>query len=673
MSDSGFSGVLPTLPSAPAETPKAAFDSLKGTERLETGELIGKGGMGQVFSCTDLKLKRAMAMKQATSRAPLDLERFVREARVQGQLQHPSIVPVHELGLGPDGLPFFTMKRVRGVTLADVILALAKGDAEAKQKHSRRRLLTAFQSVCQAVEFAHSQGVLHRDLKPANVMLGDFGEVYVLDWGLAKPQLQEGQSQEDLSGAVPAQQGQADEAQRKMRRGEATREMIADVPLLLSGEVVGSTPTVAGSLLGTPGYMSPELVVGKPASVQSDVFALGSLLFELLTHERMVPGQTVMEILTATRDGFDARVRTRAPDAEVAPELEVVVLEACAAEPAQRYPSVRALHDAVERILSGERDLELRSEMAKEHAARAAAEVAQMRKEGAASDDTRRRALQEVGRSLALEPKNGAAFAALLELLQTPPKEKPREVAETLRRSGEAATRTASLMASIGFALLLMYLPWMYQMGVRDWPKLGSLGALMAVASGASYLVYRMTRPRPEITTFSVMTFMLIGGVLNTVVMPFIVAPPLVTVAVLAYMLLLPHGLRVLTLVMATLALLAPLIAWWVGLSGPPLSFVDGSLIITPRLVTFDPTWTIALIIDSTVVTVALGAWSAVRLRNTLERAQEQIAVQAWNLRQLLPPEAGDATLLNNTAADPQCALEGFFTAKGLRQHLQNT
>jgi serine/threonine-protein kinase len=439
---------------------------------------------------------------------------------------------------------------------------------------------------------------------------------------------------------------------------------------MLAGEAVGATPTVAGSLLGTPGYMSPELVVGKPASVQSDVFALGSLLFELLTLQRMVPGNTVMDILVATRDGFDARPTVRAPDAEVAPELEVVVLKACAPEAEQRYGSVRALHDAIERLLAGERDLELRSEMAKVHAARAGAEVAQMRAQGDATDETRRRALQEVGRSLALEPKNGAAFAALLELLQTPPRETPKEVVETLQRSAEQATRTASLMAAIGFALLTMYLPWMYRMGVRDWPKLAALAALLVVAAGASYLVYRMTHPRPELTVFSVVAFMLIGGVLNTVVLPFILAPPLVTVATLAYMTLLPHKLRVLTLVMASVALLAPLLAWWLGFSGPPLTFVDGSLIITPRLVTFDSFWTIWLIIDSSVVTVALGAWSAVRLRAALERAQEQIAVQAWNLRQLLPPEAGNATLLDNTAADPQCVLEGFFTARGLRQWL---
>jgi hypothetical protein len=163
---------------------------------------------------------------------------------------------------------------------------------------------------------------------------------------------------------------------------------------------------------------------------------------------------------------------------------------------------------------------------------------------------------------------------------------------------------------------------------------------------------------------------MLMGGVLNTAVLPFIVAPPLVTVATLAYMTLLPHKLRVMTLVMATVALLAPLLAWWLGLSGPPLTFVDGSLTIAPRLVTFDSYWTVWLIIDSSAVTVAMGAWAAVRLRATIERAQEQIAVQAWNLRQLLPPEAGNATLLDNTAADPQCVLEGFFTAEGLRRHL---
>src|SRR5262249_39471269 len=129
--------------------------------------------------------------------------RFLREARVQGQLEHPAIAPVYDLGRTEEGDAFFTMKRVRGRTMKDVIEALASGDEDTIQRFSRRKLLQAFSSVCQAVEFAHSRGVLHRDLKPSNVMLGDFGEVTVLDWGLAKILSSPApRSDDDRSGAV---------------------------------------------------------------------------------------------------------------------------------------------------------------------------------------------------------------------------------------------------------------------------------------------------------------------------------------------------------------------------------------------------------------------------------------------------------------------------------------
>ncbi len=155
--------------------------------RYQPGELLGEGGMGEVRLARDARIGREVAVK--TMRREIGARgesRFLREARVQGQLEHPAIVPVYDLGVTRDGETYFTMKRVRGRSLDSILEALAAGELDTVAEFTRRRLLTAFSQVCLAVEFAHARGVLHRDLKPANIMIGDFGEVYVLDWGLAK-------------------------------------------------------------------------------------------------------------------------------------------------------------------------------------------------------------------------------------------------------------------------------------------------------------------------------------------------------------------------------------------------------------------------------------------------------------------------------------------------------
>src|SRR5262249_13091427 len=147
------------------------------------------GGMGEVRLCTDRRIGRAVAMKlirpENARRAKLRA-RFLFEAKVQGQLEHPAILPVYDLGVRPDGLEYFTMKRLSGRTLNNILKALRAGDKGTQATYSRRRLLQAFQSACQAIEFVHQRGVVHRDLKPANIMLGSLGELSILDWGLAK-------------------------------------------------------------------------------------------------------------------------------------------------------------------------------------------------------------------------------------------------------------------------------------------------------------------------------------------------------------------------------------------------------------------------------------------------------------------------------------------------------
>ncbi len=209
---------------------------------------IGSGGMGEVLLATDRQIDRDVAIKRMrVEPTPGMVARFVREAKIQGRLEHPAIVPVHELATDADGRPFFVMKRLTGTTLAEIITR--PGD------WTRQKLLRAFADVCLAIEFAHKRRIIHRDLKPANIMLGDYGEVYVLDWGVARL-LDDGDEPAEASeGSQPAREGE----------------------------------TEVGAILGTPGYMAPEQLRGDRVDESADVYALGCILFEILAGQPLLP------------------------------------------------------------------------------------------------------------------------------------------------------------------------------------------------------------------------------------------------------------------------------------------------------------------------------------------------------------------------------------------------
>src|SRR5207244_2831623 len=144
---------------------------------------------GEVALVFDRQIGRDVALKQLRPEARRDdvaRARFAREARIQGQLEHPAVVPVYDLGGADDGSLYFTMKRVRGTSLGDILSALSSGESAVAKRFSRRRILTAFGQICLTAHYAHERGVVHRDIKPDNIMLGDYGEVYLLDWGLAR-------------------------------------------------------------------------------------------------------------------------------------------------------------------------------------------------------------------------------------------------------------------------------------------------------------------------------------------------------------------------------------------------------------------------------------------------------------------------------------------------------
>jgi eukaryotic-like serine/threonine-protein kinase len=210
--------------------------------RYEILDRIGEGGMGIVYLARDRELGREVALKvlRTPDPSPEERDRILREARILAALEHPGIAPVHDVGVLPDGRVFYVMKRVRGERL----------DGFARSARSRAELLRVFRQVCDAVAFAHAAGVIHRDLKPQNIMLGAFGEVLVLDWGVAK-----------------------------LRGASVEARNARDVQCATGDD------TVTGAVMGTPGYMAPEQVGGRSAAAdeRTDVFGLGGILCFLLT------------------------------------------------------------------------------------------------------------------------------------------------------------------------------------------------------------------------------------------------------------------------------------------------------------------------------------------------------------------------------------------------------
>jgi serine/threonine-protein kinase len=262
--------------------------------RLQILGEIARGGMGAVLKGRDTSLSRDLAVKVLleTHQGKTELvQRFVEEAQIAGQLQHPGVVPVYELGLFPDKRPYFTMKLVKGQTLA-ALLAARKDPAE-----DRSRLAGIFGQVCHTLAYAHARGVIHRDLKPANVMVGAFGEVQVMDWGLAKVLRQGGVADEQKA---PAQQ---------------------TVSVIQTQRGAGSQ-TQAGSVMGTPAYMAPEQARGDGSVVdeRADVFGLGAILCEILTGEPPFIGykaEAMRKAQTAQLDDALGRLDGCGADAEL--------------------------------------------------------------------------------------------------------------------------------------------------------------------------------------------------------------------------------------------------------------------------------------------------------------------------------------------------------------------
>ncbi len=315
-------GPSPSLPLNPGAELTTDYEADRRAGGAQVGRYTllreeGQGGMGKVYLALDHVLNREVALKELLPNRDTDenIRRFQNEARITGRLQHPGIVPVYDLVTVGTSL-FYTMKYVQGTTLRDAVLEFHKNGR--KDRGRFRALLRAFISLCRTMAYAHSQGVIHRDLKGANVILGNYDEVLVLDWGLAK----------------------------ELRTGEA-----APAP---SDSTLDPELTATGQVMGTPAFMAPEQAAGDNQTIgpASDVYGLGAILYQLLTGKTPFSGSDLRQVL--------ARVRTEMPSApgkhwpKAPASLQAVCLKALAKAISDRYASADALADDVQRWLDDE-------------------------------------------------------------------------------------------------------------------------------------------------------------------------------------------------------------------------------------------------------------------------------------------------------------------------------
>ncbi|MFT3841170.1 MAG: protein kinase [Myxococcaceae bacterium] len=594
-----------------------------GDERYEHRRTLGQGGMGTVDLVFDLRIGRELAVKKIRKEAlshPESQGRFLREARVQGQLDHPAVVPVFDLGV-EGGEPFFTMRRINGVTLEEAIGHSSGTDPALREKYGRRRLLTAFVSACLAIDYAHSRGVLHRDLKPSNVMLGDFGEVYLLDWGIAKVSTSE--------------------------------EHASPVPLETPLEA-----TANGAALGTIGYMAPEQLRGDLDAVGpcSDVYSLGAVLFEILAHEPLHPRTTRYAIEQSTLSKVDARPSMRLGGQNTPHELDLICSKATQLFPADRYASTRELATAVERYLDGEGDLERRRSLARQHVERAEQLAARMQEAARTPGDRvtdRKAALRELGQALSFDPTSPGAMGAMLSMLNEAPRELPADLLAEFARGAARDRRWLSWVAALTFGVGGALASVVFsRLGVRSLPWTIAFYAVCGVAAVLSWLG-RDIRKGEEPPHYFYFPGLAVVFTVTALFGPLLIAPMVAGGQIVGWAIDARGMRRWIGVVATTLAWLVPWVLELTGVFPPSYRVADGVLTITSRAAVFVPGPTELLmllfgVMAAITLSAMVGQFRDQRSENELQRSWT-----AWQLRHLMPEtsQSGAHRALNDYAA----------------------
>jgi serine/threonine-protein kinase len=574
----------------PGDSSSSNFDpDTKPLDGYAFGKTIGRGGVGEVIEAHDLRIGRDVAIKRLRTPSPTgdEVARFLREARIQARLDHPAIPPVHELGKDRDGRPYFTMKRLVGVTLLDLLQA---------PEPNRQRLLRAFADVCLAIEFAHSRGIVHRDLKPANIMLGDYGDVYVLDWGLSR------------------------------MVGEAVAEVVHDD--------IESLEVKTGDVLGTPGYMSPEQLqkaaeAGRPA----DIYALGSILFELLAGEPVHPRGPNALVSTLSGETVTQPAKRR-PDRGIPPELDSLCAAMLVVDPNLR-PTARRVAERVQAYLDGDRDVARRKEMATDLVWGA---------RHAYDDGQRGDAMRIAGRALALDPQSTDAAELVTSLMLEPPTTTaPPELRQALRATDELAVSRHARTAIMAYVAIGMFLPIAAWNGVKKWDVVLSVTVATSLMAFSAYRIMRRpSRTYVEMLAYAIGNALLMA-LLTRMLAPFTFVPALCCIVVMscaAY----PQfgGRRSWALIgIICVGFLVPLGLEEGGVIRRTWDVIAKDFVIHPNALSVQGGSTITLLVVATVATIAIAGVHAARIYGVNREAQHQLATQAWHLRQLLPAARG--------------------------------
>ncbi len=594
------------------------------SRRFSPEQIIAVGGMGELRRHRDALLEREVVVKsirhdqRADERAQ---QRFVREARIQAGLQHPCIVPVYDAGNLDRRDAYFTMAHIGGKTLHQVLERLRAGDRKAMSSFSRRQLLDAFCRVCLAVAFAHDRGVIHRDLKPENVMLGEYGEVYILDWGVAKRQ--------ERRASGPSRRA-LDEADALPHAGRDDDDDEPEIEAL----------TVAGSTLGTLEYMAPEQYLGSHSlDERSDVYALGAILYEILGELwfRHAPSRADL-VRLVWRETLRPLDRARPEGAS--PELDAVWRKATATKPRDRFQSVRELHDAIVSHLDAEREIVRSREMALALARDAALELETAGGSPVEAEARRGRALRSLGRALAVDPSQAEALEALVnDLLEHPAEAAPEVESEIL-----AAEHTIALRA---FRLsVVMYAVWLaflmighLFMGVLSRAAMGSMGAVVLALLG--YNLWASYRRRYERRHMMIMMVLGFGAISLTAAFlgPLVLLPSLATTMFAAFAVTMrsDHRARGVAMALSAAAVLVPALLQLAGVLPGSYLFEDGKIVIVPHLVSLPAHLAPVLLTAIAVLTVLFANLGTAQVVGELSRSERAALTQAYRLRQLLP------------------------------------
>ncbi len=635
-------------------------------ERYRIEKRLAKGGMGEVMIAYDEQIGRTVAIKRMRTASPSErqIERFLREARIQGRLAHPAICKVHEIGLDEAGAPFFAMERLEGVTLAQMFEQGAEGD--------KFRVLRAFVDVCLAIELAHTRGVVHRDLKPDNIMLGSFGEVFVIDWGVAK----------------------------------VIGEPDGDFADIGSAEQQGNQ-TAAGTVLGTPGYMAPEQVRGETdIDGRTDVYALGCVLFEILAGQPVhPPGRAGLE---SALIGGMLRPSVRAPGREVPPELDDLCVQALEADRDLRLRTARELGDRVQRYLDGDRDLAQRKDLALIHLDRARGAYAReqqleigapdragrerkleigadleqagagrepqlgadpadgrerqlgtgatdrasyaelgvgIRESGAharrdsgtpRADDDRAMAMREAGRALALDPTLTEAAELVTRLMLEPPKVVPPEVEQAIELENRVSARANARIGMFAYLAFLGFSPLLWLIAPDAVGFTLAVSVLILANAGLLFIQSRAANPRPFL--IAVLNAAMIA-VVARMFTPFFIAPAIAALIAMGIVIAQKMTRLAANIVVGGLLSAAVLVPWLLELA----DVLSTTTTITANGLVLDGigigrTSNATLIVAALYVVLLIGVACTFgdAMRNRERAAKRHILLQTWQLRQLV-------------------------------------